>query len=133
MPQLEQGLVVRVKPGFAEVEIVSSSKCKQCSACGISGSGKTIIGADNAINAQIGDHVEVQISSAAKDIFPLLFLGVPILFFFIAIIIGNRFSELMGILFGFFLMALGFIVSAVMGRLNYFNKIFGSKIIRRVT
>lgn len=132
MQPLERGRVVRTSPEVAEVEIVPSAKCKKCCACEISGSGKILIEADNPIAAQIGDVVEVQISSSAKNLFPLIFLGIPILFFFIGITTGNNFSESYGIILGFVFMAVGFLLVLVAGRMQFFMKRYGNKIIRRV-
>ncbi|MFA6432146.1 MAG: SoxR reducing system RseC family protein, partial [Candidatus Margulisiibacteriota bacterium] len=73
MQPLERGRVVWVKPGSAEIELVLTPKCKQCSACEISSSGKIIIEADNQAGAKNGDLVELQVSPAAINLFPLIF------------------------------------------------------------
>ena len=78
----EYGRVVDVGDGVVSVHFRRSSMCSRCGACGM-GSGQNDITVDvpNALNARIGDEVEVQFatrsalaSSAAGYMFPLLLL-----------------------------------------------------------
>lgn len=106
---LDQGRVLKVEKYLAWVEFAASSACAGCGACHQAASGKMVLEAENPIGAKAGDRVEVDISSAARVLGPLLVFGTPILFLISGIIIGSLISETAGIVLGVIFLVVGFL------------------------
>lgn len=130
---LDQGRVIKTEGNLAWIEFTQSSACARCGACHMAASGKMINETENSIGAKVGDLVEVEISSAATILFPLLGFGVPILFLFIGIILGSFISEIMGIILGVGFLVIGFFAVRLIDRYISKEKKFRSKIVRVVS
>jgi sigma-E factor negative regulatory protein RseC len=113
---LDQGKVIETKENLAQVEFASASACAECGACHKASSGRMVTEARNEIWARVGDRVEVEVSPAVFTLFPFVAYIVPLLFFFLGIVLGSLFSATMGLIWGFVLLAVGFVVARWLGQ-----------------
>ncbi len=79
----EQGIIISTKGEQATIEINRGAKCGGCRACHTFGESKMRLEARNALNARVGDAVEVEVqpgnvikNSLLIFILPLLMMGV---------------------------------------------------------
>jgi len=126
----ETGKVSSVKGKLAEIELDQSPQCVKCGACIFKSSGNMSVLAENTINAKVGDTVEVEISQAARFIFPSILYGLPILFLMVGIVVGNIWSERMGIVLGIVFLLISLLVLFMINRLVEGRKRFGNRIVR---
>jgi sigma-E factor negative regulatory protein RseC len=127
---LDQGRVLKVERDRAWVEFAASSACASCGACHQAASGKMMLEAENPVGAKMGDRVEVEISSAARVLGPLLVFGTPILFLLLGIIIGGLISETAGIVLGIIFLVVGFLFLKLIDEYVTRQKKFRNRIIR---
>lgn len=127
---LDQGRVVKIEGKLALVEFASSASCAQCGACHKAKSGKMVTEAINDTGAKIGEAVEVEVSPAVVTLFPFIAYIVPILFFFMGVILGTRFSEVWGIVAGFILLVVGVLAARSLGQYIGRQKRFICRIVK---
>jgi sigma-E factor negative regulatory protein RseC len=127
---LDQGKVIEIKGLLALVEFTSSSACAGCGACRKGQSGQMVTEAFNEAGAKPGEAVEVEVSRAVVTLFPFIAYMVPVLFFFVGVILGTRFSEVWGIVAGFILLVIGILAARSLGRYIGRQKRFICRIVR---
>jgi sigma-E factor negative regulatory protein RseC len=126
---LDRGRVLKVERNIAWIEFASSSSCAGCGACHKEASGKMLLEAENPVGAKAGDLVEVEISSAAKVLGPLLVFGTPLLLFILGLIAGSLISENAGIVLGLIFFLASFIFVKWIDRYASKQKKFRNRII----
>lgn len=130
---LDRGKVFKVEGKTAWVEFMPTSKCSKCGACFMShDSGKMILEAENSIGAEIGDLVEVEISSTSQVLFPLVIFGIPLLFLLIGIFLGILISENMAVILGVIFLTFGFLFLKLIDRYLAKTKKFKNVIIQKI-
>lgn len=127
---LDQGRVAKVERDLAWVEFAPTSSCASCGACHMAASGRMVLEAENPVGAKVGDLIEVEISSAAKVLGPLLVFGVPILFLIFGIVLGSLISENIGIVLGVVFLVIGFLSLRLIDRYVARQKKFRNRIVR---
>lgn len=96
----ERGIVERVEPGWAWVKTKRSSACADCASshhCLIQGSDQMLVKAQNAIQAQKGDEVELYLSTTTKLKGTAIVYLIPVLGIFIGAFSANPLSEAIGL------------------------------------
>jgi len=91
----EIGKVIELSSDNAKIEITPSegcSHCQQANVCNPFGPNKKVIELRNAVNAQVGDSVRIEIPEKNRVLSILIVLGIPIFLFMIGIIIGQIIS-----------------------------------------
>ncbi len=118
---IQTGIVENVIGGKAYIRVKRETSCgENCAECGGT-CGKTIIAeAENTLNAEAGDRVEINMSTAAVMSAAAVIYILPLIALAVGFIVGNRVfkSEGAGILSGFVLMAVSYAAAAVYGRKN---------------
>jgi sigma-E factor negative regulatory protein RseC len=114
----EQGIVARlIKKNLVEVAFQRSEACAKCRACHDVGENLVGLEAVDELGAKQGDLVEIEIPTAAVIKGSIIVFIVPILFLALGYFIGSGLAgalgwlegmELIGIIFGLFLMTLSF-------------------------
>jgi sigma-E factor negative regulatory protein RseC len=115
---VEEGVVLSVENGFAEVSIYQNGKCDDCSAkiiCRPLKNDINILNVIDPLGAKIGDNVRIEIGG--KSILKVSFnlYGIPLILLMIGIFFGAsifymfQFSELYSVLFGFSLLVIYFV------------------------
>lgn len=130
---LDQGKVIELKGELALVEFSPSAACSECGACHKAKSGKMATEAYNEVGAKMGEGVEVEVSRAVVTLFPFIAYMVPVLFFFLGIIIGNILSEILGIILGFVLLIAGIVVARSLSQYIGRQKRFICRIVRVIS
>jgi len=102
---IEEGVVISTSDDLAVVELERGEFCKGCNACATFGDGRMCLEAKNALDAQIGDKVRVEVASKHVLSGAMLIFVLPILAMIAGYFIGQRFStgasELPGIIGAF--------------------------------
>jgi len=127
---LDQGTVIKIENNMALVKFTPSSECAKCGACSLAVSGEMVLEAENEMGAEEGDRVEVEISSAARVLFPFVVFGIPILFFFLGLSLGSMISEAFGIIMGILFLILGFLSVRIINIFMARQKKFRSRIVK---
>jgi sigma-E factor negative regulatory protein RseC len=118
---IEKAKVVDVKEKFAKVEIRRVSACgESCASCkGGCAPTNTYVEAENNIGAKLGQYVEIEMSTKTFLTAVLITYGLPLIMLFVGIFSGSALanslglkmnSDFAGVLLGFLLMALSYIV-----------------------
>ena len=108
----QTGIVEECVDGMAKVKITRSSACgDSCAACGMCPGRETVIEAKNTCGAAKGDTVLLNMSSGKVLNAAFLAYIVPVILLVLGCVTGDYIfkSENVGILSGFFLMAVSFI------------------------
>jgi sigma-E factor negative regulatory protein RseC len=106
---IEDGVVISVENGFADVSVIQSEKCDECSAkiiCHPNKNDLNILHVEDPFGAKVGDNVRIEIrgKSILKASFKLY--GIPLIILLIGIFLGNsiftgyKISELFSVLLG---------------------------------
>jgi sigma-E factor negative regulatory protein RseC len=116
----EEGIVVSVENGIADIIVVKNEGCNDCHAsiiCKPASGNENIIKAIDTIGVKSGMHVRFEIKGGALLGASFLLYGIPLLLLLIGIFLGmSLFSEykgkeLLAFMFGLGLMALFFILN----------------------
>ena len=129
---IDRGIVFKIDGKTAWVEIAGFSQCEGCAACQMFAGGKRGVVAENPIGAEIGDTVEVEISTSAKIISPVLAFGIPVAALIIGMILGNMFSDTLSVVFGLVFLAAGFLSLKLIDRYMAQQSRFRNIIIRKI-
>lgn len=116
----EEGIVVSVQSGFADVSVIQNEKCDECSAkiiCKPTKDDQNILHVEDPIGVKIGDNVRIEIKggSLLKASFNLY--GIPLILLLVGIILGTsifsgyKLSELYSVIFGLGLIAIYFLLT----------------------
>jgi sigma-E factor negative regulatory protein RseC len=133
---VEEGIVISVENEFANVAVIQSESCNDCSAkifCKPKSSNENIIKVDNSFGAKAGDEVRFQVEGIKLLNASFLLYGIPLIILLIGIFLGlSVFSnyankELYAFLFGLGLCAIYFLLS--FGKYHNTNKVILPKII----
>lgn len=126
---VEEGIVVSVENQFANVVVVQSESCNECSAkilCKPKSPNENIVKVINSLGALPGDKVRFEVKGSALLSASFMLYGIPILIFVIGIFLGlSVFSdytikELYAVLFGIGLIIIYFFLS--IGKFKNQNK-----------
>ncbi len=105
----EEGKVIEVVGKKAKIEFQPLQECKSCHVCNKTSTGLMVMEVDNSIGAKVDDLVVISIP-ASRTIWQtaVLFL-VPIVCLTIGVLFGERWNEMIGMLFGvvFFVVSFG--------------------------
>ncbi len=112
---VEEGIVVSIENGFADVSVSQNEKCDECSAkiiCKPNKDHLNILHVEDPLGTRVGDSVRIEIkgNSLLKASFNLY--GIPLILLLVGILLGNsifpgdKFSELYSFLFGIALTAI---------------------------
>jgi positive regulator of sigma E activity len=129
---LDQGVVYKLTGAKAWVEMSQAEKCRGCAACQLLAPGRWGIEAENLIDAQAGDRVEVEVTAEAGRLIPLVVFGVPSLGFFVGLLLGNIFSESAGIIFAVVLLGTSFLLVRQFDRWAARQTRFTSRLTRKI-
>lgn len=107
---IEKGIVLSTKDGYAEIALMQTGSCKECSAkifCKPSGKTDTkILEVSDPFGVKPGDEVQIQIDGSDVLKASVLLYGVPLLLIVFGIIVGmslfprTLIPELLSFLFG---------------------------------
>lgn len=120
---VEFGKVVDKKGNILKIELNPTSTCKICGLCHSEGTYNFYLDALDNCNAKVGETVVIEIER--KKYYKALFLiyGLPLILFIIGVILGYLFNpkihfdpQLFGLILGFLLMALGYILVRFLDR-----------------
>ncbi len=127
-----EGIVRKLEGDKARVFIKRNTMCgDSCATCGLCGDKATVIGADNAVDAQVGDHVMVEIQTQSGLLGAFLAYGVPILIILLGMVMititkANQLQGIVGVVVG---IAVWFLLMWVMEKKGILKKKFGAKIV----
>lgn len=112
---LEKAKVTAIQGNMAKIMVIRNEMCGSCQACGIGKGEEVYMDVYNNVGAKEGDYVEVEMENSDFLSASLIMYGVPLLAFFIGIIIGYLAYPIFG--FGkpneVFAAALGFAMTVV--------------------
>lgn len=128
----DRGRVVKTEGNLAQVEFEAPPECTRCGACHRSAGGKMCIEAENLIGAGVGDWVEVEISPVVKVLVPFLVYGIPVIFLFAGLFLGNLISQASSIIIGLIFLGLGFVTVRWMSKRISGREEFLGRILRRL-
>ncbi len=88
----EIGKVIKTHGKSADVEIDKKDECSKCGLCVFpKGASKTVISANNGINAKVGDTVTIETQKEGKFLSAMLVFLVPLLLIGLAVLINYLF------------------------------------------
>ena len=89
---IEKGIVLNAKDGHAEIALIESGGCEECSAkifCKPSEKSDTkILEVNDPIGVEVGDEVQIEISGTAVLKASVMLYGVPLILIILGIILG---------------------------------------------
>ena len=109
----QTGIVEECKNGFVKVKIVRGSACgDNCASCNLCPGRETVIEAKNECGANIGDNVILDMEGGRVINAAFLVYIVPVISLILGTLLGTKLSgsENIGILCGFSLLALSFLI-----------------------
>lgn len=115
---VEEGIVLSVDNGIAEISVIQNENCGECSAkiiCKPNKDDRNILRVEDPLGVKPGDTVKIEIqgSSLLKVSFQLY--GIPLILLLVGILFGTsifsgyKFSELYSVLFGLGLIVIYFL------------------------
>jgi len=114
---LEEGTVVRIEgDGKALVELERKAACGACCACSFSAGGKMQLEVGNSVSAKAGDRVRLDIEAKGLVVGMAMLYLLPALGLIFGIVLGERVSSEVGVLFGLILMFLFFLIGRFYSR-----------------
>jgi sigma-E factor negative regulatory protein RseC len=117
---VEEGTVLSIEKGVAEVEVFPEGKCEECSAkifCKPNKDNKNIVRAENSIGAKIGENVRIEIKCSSILSASFVIYGLPLIILVAGIFLGlvifssYKLSELYSALFSIGLTAIYFLLT----------------------
>ncbi len=81
----EEGKVIKISKGIATIEITPRKECTKCCSCNAARFRHITISGEKAKALSMGDHVEIEISTASMMKIYILLYGVPLLAFVVGV------------------------------------------------
>jgi sigma-E factor negative regulatory protein RseC len=88
---IEEGIVLKVKDGIAEIAIIEKGDCAECSAkvyCSPSEGNKKKLKVNDPLGVKVGDRVKVSLKGSNLFLASLLLYGIPLVLLIVSILVG---------------------------------------------
>lgn len=128
----EEGRVIKIEGNLAQVEVERKSACRACGLCSLRGKNTMMAEVENSIGARVGERVRIEIPSSLILKGALLFYILPLVALILGLVLGIKITNLQtgGLILGFSLFILSFILIWLYSKKTKARNIYRSKIVQ---